>query len=222
MEFEKLTAQVRAGRKKGTARKLRRNGMIPAVCYGPEAAPVALSVDPKELSEALSGPLGRNTVIQLTVQGDGAGDSRLVMLQDYQYHPIERSVLHADFLQIAPDREVAIQVPFILEGRSIGEQAGGVVMQVYRHLPVRCKPTAIPTDIRLEISEMDMGDLRKASDLELPDDVVLEIEQNLTLVSISAPTVVEEPEEEEGEGEGEEGEGEGEEGEEAPEESGEQ
>ena len=211
MEFEKLTAQVRAGRKKGTARKLRRGGRIPAICYGQEAAPVALSLDPKELSDALSGPLGKNTVIQLTVEGDGANDSRLVMLQDHQYHPVERTVLHADFLQVSPDREVSVRVPFLLVGKSIGEQVGGVVMQVHRHLPVRCLPNAIPESLSIDVSTMDLGDLRKAADLELPEGVVLELESNLTVLSISAPTVAEEEPEEDEEGlegeEGEEGEG---------------
>jgi large subunit ribosomal protein L25 len=195
MEFEKLTAQVRTGRRKGTARRLRRDGFIPAICYGPEAKPVALSVDPKALSEALSGPLGKNTVMELTIEGDGAPDaSILVMLQDHQYHAIYRSVLHADFLRVSMDRDVSVQVPLVLEGRSQGEQIGGILAQVFRTLPVRCKPNMVPEAIRLDISPLNMGDLRKISDLEIPEGVVIELEPNRTVVSVTSPTEVKEVE----------------------------
>lgn len=194
MEFEKLTAHVRIGRKKGTARRLRREGLIPAICYGPGADPVALTIDPKALSEALSGPYGTNTIIELTVTGEGAPeDSMLVMLQDHQYHPIRRNVFHADFLRVSLDQEVRLDVPFILEGRSVGEQVGGVLMQVFRELPVRCKPEKVPPDIRLDISSLNLGDLRKVSDLDLPEGVVVELEPNQTLASVTVPTVVAEP-----------------------------
>ena len=206
MEFEKLTAQVRTGRKKGIARRLRRTGVIPAVCYGRELTPLAVSVDPKALVDALRGPLGRNIVIQMSVDGEGAPkEPVLVMLQDYQYHPVSRQLLHADFLQISMDHEVRVQVPFILTGRSIGVQAGGVVAQVFRSLPVKCRPDAIPNNLELDITDMELGMIRKVSDLQLPEGIEVEFDSNQTLVSVNTPAVVvaevEEEEEEAVEGE---------------------
>jgi large subunit ribosomal protein L25 len=217
MEFEKLTAQVRTGRKKGVARRLRRDGFIPAVCYGREMSPLAVSLDPKALTDALGGPMGRNIVIQLSVDGEGApNEPVLVMLQDYQYHPVSRAILHADFIQVTMDQKVRVQVPFILTGKSIGVQAGGVLAQVFRSLPLKCRPDAIPGSIELDVSELELGMSKKVSDLDLPENVEIEFDLNQTLVSVNAPTVVvaevEEEEEIEGEGEGEEAA----EGEEAP------
>lgn len=189
MEFEKLTAQVRTGRKKGVARRLRREGFIPAVCYGPDMSPLALSVSPKALSDALRGPLGRNVVLEMSVEGDGAPtDDILVMLQDFQYHPLDREVLHADFLHVAMDRDVHVQVPFVLTGKAAGITMGGVVTQVFRTLPLRCKPDAIPVSIELDVTPMELGTIRKVSDLALPPGVAVELEQNLTLVSCAQPT----------------------------------
>jgi len=215
MEFQKLTAEVRTGRKKGTARKLRRDGQIPAVCYGPERQDaLALSIDPKALTEALSGELGRNTIVELAVAGDGApAKPILVMLQDAQYHPVEREMLHADLLTVALDREVSVDVPLTLVGRSVGEQAGGVVSQVFRTLALECRIDAIPTELTLDISALDIGDIIKMNELTLPEGVKHEYEPTQTLASITAPTVEEEPEVEPEEGEeGEEGAAEGEEG----------
>ena len=209
MEFEKLTAQVRTGRKKGVARRLRREGFIPAVCYGPDMPPLTLSVEPKALSNALSGSLGRNVVIQLNVEGEGApSDELLVMLHDYQYHPVERTVLHADFLQVSMDRDVHVHIPFVLTGRSVGVQQGGVLTQVFRSLPVCCRPEKIPPLVEHAISALGFGDILKVSELELPKAISIEFEPNQTLANVVAPTVVPVAEEaEEGEEEaGEEGE----------------
>jgi large subunit ribosomal protein L25 len=191
MEFEKLTAQVRTGRKKGLSRQLRRGGSIPAVCYGPDIEPITISTDPKVLFEALSGPLGQNVVMELTVEGDGAPtDPLLVMLQERQYHPVTRKTLHADFLHVSTEREVQVRVPFELVGKCIGVQTGGRLTQVFRSLPIRCLPTSVPEKIVLDVTTMDVGQLRKVSDLELPEGVTVTLEPNQTLSSVVAPSAV--------------------------------
>ena len=212
MEFQKLTAEVRIGRKKGTARRLRRDGRIPAVCYGPEQGkPLALSVDPKALTDALRGPMGRNTVLQLEVAGDGAPSAPLlVMLQDAQFHPVERDLLHADFLTVSRDREVRVEIPLALEGRAVGVQAGGVLSQVFRAVPVRCRLDNIPSRLTLDVSDLELGSMLKVADLELPEGVAVEFDLTQTLVSVAAPSKAAEAAEaaEEGEAapaEGEEG-----------------
>lgn len=203
MEFEKLTVQVRAGRKKGVARRLRREGMIPAVCYGPEQAPLALSVDPKVLGDTMQGPKGRNAVIEMTIEGpDAPSEPVLVMLQDHQYHPVDRAVLHADFLQVAIGQEVTIDVPFELTGRPAGVQEGGILTQIFRSLPVRCLPRDIPSKIVMDVTPMELGDIKRVEDLDLPEGVTVELIPNRTLVNVLAPTMVstiDEEEEEEGE-----------------------
>lgn len=192
MEFQKLTAEVRTGRKKGTSRRLRRGGFIPAVCYGPDReAPIALSVDPKGLGTAVSGPLGRNAVIELTVTGDGApAEPVLVMLQDAQRHPVGRALLHADFITVAREREVTVSVPFRVEGRSVGVTLGGVLAQVLRELPVRCALDAIPSEIVADVTSLNIGGAIKVADLVLPEGIVVTLEPNRTLASVSVPKAV--------------------------------
>jgi large subunit ribosomal protein L25 len=185
MEFEKLTAQVRTGRKKGVARRLRREGFIPAVCYGVDMQPVALSVNPKSLSEIMNGELGRNAPVNMSVDG---AEPVLVMLQDYQYHPVTREVLHADFLRVTEEQHVHVRVPLRLTGRSVGVQAGGVLSRVFRDLPVVCRPDQIPGEIVLDVTEMGLGAIRKVADLTLPEGVVVEYDAAQTLVSVSVPS----------------------------------
>jgi large subunit ribosomal protein L25 len=203
MEFQKLNAEVRTGRKKGAARRLRRDGRIPAVCYGPDQkSALVLALDPKALRTAMSSTLGRNAVIELTVTGASAPPApMLVMLQDAQYHPVARTLLHADFLTVAHDREVRVEVPLVLQGRALGVQAGGVISQVLRDLPVRCPLDAIPSELVLDVSNVELGGIMKVSDLALPENVVVELEPNRTLVSVVTPKIVETVAEEGVEGE---------------------
>jgi len=187
MEFEKLTAQIRTGRKKGVARQLRRDGFIPAVCYGLEKDPLALSLDPTALGDIVSGPLKHNTVMELSIEGS-SDEPFLVMLQDHQYHPVSRDILHADLLRVALDREVHVRVPLELVGRSVGVHVGGVLAKVFRTLPVRCRPDGIPSLLTLDVTSLDLGDILRVKDLVLPEGVVVELDANQTLASVSAPS----------------------------------
>ncbi len=201
MEFQKLNAEIRTGRKKGAARKLRRAGSVPAICYGLKSEAMALTVDPTVLSDALSGPLGRNTVLEMSISGDGApSESVLVMLQSTQYHPVEREMLHADFIRIDKDKKVSVDVPLTTTGKAVGVQVGGVLTQIYRAIPVICPIDAIPTELSLEVSALDMGDLLKVSDLTLPEGVETTLDSNLTIVNVIASSkATSEADEEEGE-----------------------
>ena len=95
MELRKVTATARQETKKGAMRRLRASGQIPAIAYGKKVTPRAISVSPKDLEGILVSERGRNTVIELDVQG---ADKLTVLLTEYQYHPVGRHLLHADFL----------------------------------------------------------------------------------------------------------------------------
>jgi large subunit ribosomal protein L25 len=204
MQFEKLTVEVRAGRKKSIARQIRRDGKIPGICYGRDMQPLAVSLDPKALGEVVAGVHGRNVVIEMSVSGDGApAEPMLVMLQDFQHHPLARQVLHADFVRVAEDRPVRVRVPFETTGRAPGVQAGGVLTQVFRDLPVRCLPAAIPSKLTLDVATMNLGEQRKVADLVVPDGIVVDLEPNRTLVTVLTPSVAKTADEGAGEGEAE-------------------
>ena len=151
-----LEAVKREGRRKNEANRLRASGKIPAVFYGPGKSgkakeAVAVSVDPKAVMRILHSDSGANTLINLKLDG---GESR-VMVRDYQLDPITHQLLHADFYQLAMDKEIVVSVPVLVKGEAAGvKQQGGLLDFVTREIQVQCLPTDIPEHIDIDVSEL--------------------------------------------------------------------
>lgn len=181
MELMKVAATRRTESGKSAARRLRAAEQIPAVAYGEKTAAQSLAVSPKRLLDVLATAHGRNTVIEIEVDG---GDKFPALLCDYQYHPISRSLLHADFLKISLDVPVDVDVPFETFGKSKGVVAGGTLHVVFRKLPVRCLPEKIPVKISYDITELDLDGHVGAKDLPLPEGVSLRLAPNQTVLAV--------------------------------------
>jgi large subunit ribosomal protein L25 len=184
MEIIKLAATPRALSGKGPSRQLRAKGLIPAVAYGKKLASTSLAVAPKGVSQVLHAPHGRNTVVALDVEG---GEAITVLLRDYAVHPISRNILHADFYQVKLDEPVDVEVPFRCVGKCKGVAAGGILQVVFRKLPVRCLPEKTPIAIEADISDVDLNESFKASQLKLPEGVVVTLPPEQTVANVVAP-----------------------------------
>jgi large subunit ribosomal protein L25 len=181
MDLRKISANARDGRGKGEAARLRRSGRIPAVAYGKKLAAQALAVPPEELKSVLTSEKGRNTVIELDVDGK----SKLtVLLRDYQHHPVSRAILHADFVQIALDEPVDVQIPLEVTGKPVGVVKGGVLRQVFRRVPVRCLPQKIPVKVVHDVTELDLDGHVPAKALALPEGVEVRLPPEQTVIAI--------------------------------------
>jgi len=181
MELRKLTANARQELKKGAVRRLRASGKIPAVAYGKQLEPRSLSVSPTEVEAILHSDLGRNTVIELDVDGK---DKLTVLLNQYQYHPVSRHLLHADFYQISMKDQLRIEVPFELVGRAKDVVMGGPLRQVLRKLPVRCLPEHIPVKITYNVTELDLEQHVHVEELELPEGVTVDLPPKQTVAGL--------------------------------------
>src|SRR5687767_4734470 len=112
-----VTAKPRTESGKGAARRLRHAGLIPAVAYGKDLPATTLSVAPKDIVSIIKSERGQNTVLQMKVDG---GNDLLVMIKQYTYHPVSRSLEHVDFVQVKLDRPVDVEVPLITHGKAVG------------------------------------------------------------------------------------------------------
>jgi large subunit ribosomal protein L25 len=184
MDIIKLDAKVRSLSGKSAAKRLRREGQIPAVAYGKALESVPLSVSPKGVIDVLKSERGKNTVIELGVEGS---KNITALLRDYTVHPISRDVLHADFLEIRLDQPVDVEVPFVCKGKAAGVVVGGILRQVYRRLPIRSLPEKIPTVIEHDVTPLNLGDHVKTSDLILPEGVSVRLPPDQTVAGIVAP-----------------------------------
>ncbi|NOJ80161.1 50S ribosomal protein L25/general stress protein Ctc [Myxococcus xanthus] len=183
-----LEAKPREGSGKGVARRLRAEGLIPAVVYGKHLEkPVHISVNPKAVRQAINTPHKFNTLIQIKVEG---GD-RQVLLKDYQMDPVTRAILHADFLDVRPTDKVKVNVPLVLTGRAQGVADGGLLTQARREIEVWSLPGAIPEKIEVDVTPMKIAEVLHINDLKLPEGVSVKTNVNYTLAVISAPEAVE-------------------------------
>jgi large subunit ribosomal protein L25 len=179
-----VTADTRSVKGKSAVRRLRGTGKIPAVAYGKSLAATMLAVTPKDIVTILKSERGQNTVLQMKVTG---GTDMLVMIKDYTFHPVSRSLEHVDFVEVKLDRAVDVEVPLVALGKAVGVAKGGILRQVYRTVPVRCLPDRIPLKLEAEISHLELGDAFQAQHLKLPEGVEVRLPPEQTIVSVVAP-----------------------------------
>src|SRR5258708_24655209 len=163
-EQSALDAQARSPGTKHDARRVRREGKVPAVVYGAGKQAVAVSVDPRQVSRILNSRTGHNTVFDLAMEGDG--ERTKAMIVDWQYEPIKGGLLHIDLKRIAMDQKLKVNVPIALVGEPAGVKTqGGILEQIWREVEVECLPGDIPNAVELNVSELVFGMVLRVSDL---------------------------------------------------------
>lgn len=186
-----LTADPREQRGSGPAGRLRREGRTPAVLYGHDVESTPVSVESLELYHALSTEAGGNVLIRLRLNGD----EHLTLVRDVQRHPVKGDVLHVDLVAVDPEEKITVEVPVELTDEASARESGGVVNLILHTVPVEVEPLAVPNTVTLSVADMEIGDTRRASDIELPETAELAIDPDRTVVTINAPDIIEEPEE---------------------------
>jgi large subunit ribosomal protein L25 len=181
-----LQAEVRASRGKGPARRLRAQGKLPAVFYGPGVEPTPLTLSPKELEKALRGERGRNVVFTLSL----GGEDQLAMVKDVTTDPVTRELLHVDLYRVFEDRELEVHVPLHTHGRAAGVVQGGVLNVTRRTVPVRTTPAKIPVSIDVDVTGLALKDAIAVEDIELPEGVICTLPPKLTLAIVLEPRKV--------------------------------
>src|SRR5580704_434743 len=163
LEQNILEAQPREAGTKNHARRVRREGKIPAVVYGASKDAVPVSVDPRHVLRILRSDSGHNTIFDLALHG---GERTKAMIVDWQYEPIKGHLLHIDLKRIAMDRALRVNVPIVLQGVPVGVKTeGGILEQIFREVEIECLPGDIPSHIDVDVSELTFGKVLRVADL---------------------------------------------------------
>src|SRR3954447_7856316 len=162
METNVLEAQPREPGTKNHARRVRRDGKIPAVIYGAGKDSLPISVDPRVVTRILNSDTGHNTIFDLAMDGE----KTKAMIVDWQYEPIKGRLLHIDLKRIALDKVLRVSVPIELIGEAAGvKQEGGILEQMLREVEIECLPADIPSHIDVDVSELTFGKVLRVADL---------------------------------------------------------
>jgi large subunit ribosomal protein L25 len=170
-------------------------GSIPAIFYGPHAETMSLSVDPKELSKTLQTEAGENVLIDLRIRKGEQTLQKVAMVKDFQVHPLQRKLLHADFFEVSMDELVTVEIPVHLLGKPEGVKMGGILEQVQRTIQIQCLPGDIPRGIDVDVSALQIGDSIHVKDLTVEKFKILS-EINFTLATVVPPAAEVKPVEE--------------------------
>ncbi len=191
METIDVNIELRNGTGKGIARRLRRNGTLPGVFYGPKAESVPLQVNRKELRTLIS-DLGGSHLIRMKC-GASVLDNKVALIKQIQTHPITGEVIHMDLYEVDLTVKLTAKVPLHFEGKPQGVVRGGILQPIVREIEVECLPQNIPTHFNVDVTSMDIGDTFHVSSLSMPDGVSALFDSDFTLVTVVAPTVEEAP-----------------------------
>jgi len=205
-----LIAEFRTDTGKGSSRRLRRAGKVPAIIYGAGREPRALTFDHNALFRAAESESFFSSVLYVKV-GDNV---RASILKDIQVHPAKRKIMHIDLQRIVEDEKIKMTVPihYLNEETAAGLKAGGTVSKTRTEVEVSCFPRNLPEYLEVDVENLELDEMLHLSDIKLPEgveltDLLAEPPRDEQIVAIHVLRVKEEPEEVEGEdvAEGEEG-----------------
>jgi len=188
-----LEAQPRTPGNKNAARRVRRDGKVPAVVYGAGKDALSVSVDPRQVKSILHSKTGHNTIFDLTLDGE----KTKAMIVDWQYEPIKGALLHIDLKRIAMDKKLVVAVPIILKGEAAGVKTeGGILEQMLREVELECLPGDIPASIEADVSELVFGKVIRVEDLPKSDkyQYVTDVNQPVAHITTVKEEVVAAPE----------------------------
>ena len=169
MDQVNVEATPREERGKNAARRARKSGQVPAVLYGGKGQAVAVSVNAKQVSSLLRSEHGHNSILRLKLPGG----EESAMVKDWQVDPVAGTLVHVDLLRIALDALMRFRVPVHTFGEPQGVKLqGGIFEMVTREVEVECLPADIPTEIRVDVTELMIGKQLRAADLPLEKDKV--------------------------------------------------
>src|SRR5204863_4970872 len=181
-----LQAETRPGTGRGVARKLRAAGKVPGIVYGRGMDPIALAVDRLALARVFKTEAGRNVLIDLQIEGE----THLTLARELQRDPVRGAVLHVDFLKIARDVAIEVDVPIHIEGESPGVKEGGVIEHHLWSVRVSCLPTNVPDRLVADVSHTILGEMLRVADLKVPGDVTILTDPNEAVLGVVVPQVL--------------------------------
>ncbi|MBN1962864.1 MAG: 50S ribosomal protein L25 [Deltaproteobacteria bacterium] len=178
-----IEAQPRLNCGKGATHKIRKAGQIPAIAYGPNLPTRLLALDP-HIFGLQRQQYGSSHVYDVKVEGDSIPFKALI--REIQIDPYTQNTLHVDLYALDMKKPIHVDVHVELIGKPAGLLAGGILQQIVRRLEVECLPTAIPENITVDVSALDIGNSIKASELTLPEGVKVHGRLDQTIATMVA------------------------------------
>lgn len=193
MRTAELKVQERILNNKSENRRLRREGFVPAIVYGPEAENMGCAFDERDLKRTFKGHMNLNTILTLTSDSPKL-NGRKVILKAIERDPVRWSYDHVDFYQISEKRPLTVKVPFEFQGTPVGVKLGGGILQVIRReVAIEALPHVIPEKIIVDIAGLELNNSLHIGEIKMPDGLKILDSLDYAIVSVSEPEKEEAP-----------------------------
>ena len=183
-----LNATKREKIGKEYCKKLRKQGLIPAIVYGPRFNPLPIAVKANELESILIKHKGETILFTLQLN-NGELTKVQALLKEYQTHPITDKIIHIDFLAIHEEETITLDIPLEFLGKPVGISKGGILEILLHELTIECLPSNIPDKIYVDINNLDVGDVLHVKDIKVPEGVKVINDPEETVLTIVAEAV---------------------------------
>lgn len=176
-----LKASTRKSSGKSYASKIRREGRVPGVVYGPTIKAQAIELDAHEVELLHRDSFGKNALIKMDLDGK----EQTVMFKDILREPVKSKLLHIDFYYVDASHPLKLDIPVVLDGVAAGVKEGGVLSHGVRAIHVRCLPDKIPSEIHVDISSLKVEENILVQSLTAPEGVTFLTDPHAVLAQIS-------------------------------------
>jgi large subunit ribosomal protein L25 len=184
-----IKATTREAGNKGAARRLRASGKVPAVMYGPGSDSQFLALDPREFGMQRQ-QFASSHLFSVHVEG---GKNYKALIKSVDRDPVNSAYLHVDLYAVDMKKPIRVDIAIELVGKPKGLIDGGLLTQIIRAIQVQCLPGNIPEKLELDVSELDIGDIKHISDIKMPEGVKATAAHDEAVCAVVAPEEIKEP-----------------------------
>lgn len=177
---------------KGSARSLRRQGVLPAVVYGVNDS-TPIKIESRQMTRLITSGVGEHSLITIELNEDGKKASEHpVLIKDYQMDPVSDELLHVDFIEVSLEKNVNVTIPLVIVKNPAGVKMGGILEHQLREIEVECLPTQIPDRFEIDAGHIEIGNSLHVSDLTPPEGARIVNDGSEVVLTVSAPKIEEE------------------------------
>ena len=194
MEELFLESEIRKDTGRSHMKDLREGGYIPAVVYADGKTSQPIKVSHHDLIRLVHQRRIEGVLIRVKIKGDTQEKGRPCLIKEIQYHPVKGDIIHVDFNEVSLTKAIKISVPVVADGDPAGvKQDGGSLEHILWEIQVECLPTNIPSQIKIDVRNMKIGDSVHVKDLVVPEGVKILNEKDAIVLSIASPMKEEAP-----------------------------
>ncbi len=182
--FTTLYAERRTGCGSGAARRLRREGWVPAAINSRKGHSEPIQLRRHDLEQILTHHVGRNLMLDVHIAEQ---PPRKLLLQELQRHPVTNTLIHADFREVSMTEKMRVRIPLVLTGDAAGVREGGILEQLLRELWVECLPVDLVEQIPVDVSALHLGKSLLVRELTVPSAFTVLTPGDIVVAIVSRP-----------------------------------